>query len=264
MKIGLALGAGGARGFAHLGVARALRELKIPISYIAGTSMGAIVGSVIAADMLQRVLNWTEEPDWFKLPSLFTKWHLPRCSLLGSKKIESFFSDMICAKTFEDLSIPFAAVATDLTTGEMVVLKSGDLYSAIQASMAIPGVFDPVRREGRILVDGGLVRSLPVDVCQSMGADKVIAVDVNIQFNDRRVLDDGSLNFISIIDRAFTIVCNKNAEEAWTMGAADVFLSPPVGDLMMMDLRGAAKIVEIGYRYTMNYADKLLSMTDCK
>ena len=130
--------------------------------------------------------------------------------------------------------------------------------------MAIPGVFDPVRREGRILVDGGLVRSLPVDVCQSMGADMVIAVDVNIQFKDRRILDDGSLNFISIIDRAFTIVCNKNAEEEWTRGAADVFLSPPVGDLMMMDLRDAAQIVEIGYRYTMNYADKLLSMTDHK
>lgn len=264
MKIGLALGGGGSRGFAHLGVAKALRELEVPISCVSGTSIGSIVGGIMAADMLKRALNWAFEPDWLKLPGLFLKWHLPWRSVLGSERIESFFREMICAQTFDELFMPFAAVATDLFSGETVVMQTGDLQSAIRASMSIPGVFEPVRREGHILVDGGLTNPLPVDVCRTMGADKVIAVDINAHTADSASVSYEKLNMLGIVDRTFTIVCNKMAEANLARHPADFVLRPPVGDSRMMDFRGGERLIEIGYKYAMAHAHEIKSLMAAK
>ncbi len=259
-KIGLALGGGGSRGFAHLGVAKALRELHIPIYCVAGTSIGSIVGGVIASDMLQRAVNWARDPDWFKLPFLFLKWHLPRRSVLASERIEAFFRDMICARTFDQLVIPFAAVATDLYSGETVVMRDGDVQTAIRASMAIPGVFDPVVRGGRILVDGGLTNPVPVDVCRSMGAEKVIAVNINAASIGNAPPPFSKLNMLTIIDQTFTVVCDHVAKDMFLKVRPECVLSPPVGNVMMLDFRGAGKLIDIGYACAMEHKDELLKL----
>ena len=256
-KIGLALGGGGSRGFAHLGVAKALRELNVPIYCVAGTSIGSIVGGVIASDMLQRALNWACDPDWFKLPMLFLKFHLPWRSIVGSERIEMFFKDMICAKTFDELIMPFAAVATDLYNGRTVVMTEGDVQTAIRASMAIPGVFDPVLRNGRVLVDGGLTNPVPVDVCRLMGAEKVIAVNINATSLDREPPAFSKLNMLTIIDQTFTVVCERVARETFERVRPECILNPPVGDVMMLDFRNARRLIDVGYSCVMEHQEEI-------
>lgn len=261
VKVGLALGGGGSRGFAHLGVAKALRELGIPIGCIAGTSIGSIVGGALAADMFLRALNWAHEPDWLKLPKLFLKLHMPWRSMLGSERIEAFLRDMICAKTFDELVLPFAAVATDLQTGEEVVMRSGDLQSAIRASMSIPGIFEPVERDGRILVDGGLVNPVPADVCREMGADVVIAVDINSVKTAPEPVRLAQLNMLDVIDQTFTVVCNSVGKGVLEKSPPDVLLKPSVGSVKMMDFRGADRLIEIGYACAMEHKAELLALS---
>lgn len=259
-KIGLALGGGGSRGFAHLGVAKALRELDVPIYCVAGTSIGSIVGGIIASDMLQRAVNWAHDPDWFKLPFLFLKWHLPWRSVLASERIEALFRDMICAKTFDQLILPFAAVATDLYSGETVVMRDGDVQTAIRASMAIPGVFEPVLRDGRVLVDGGLTNPVPVDVCRSMGAEKVIAVNINAASVGNEPPPFSKLNMLTIIDQTFTVVCDHMAKDMFLNVRPECVLSPSVGNVMMLDFRGAGRLIDIGYECAMEHKDELLKL----
>ena len=263
VKVGLALGGGGSRGYAHLGVAKALRELGIPICCVAGTSIGSIVGGVLASDMLMRALNWAHEPDWFKLPKLFLKWHMPWRSLLGSERIEAFLRDMVCAKTFDELVMPFAAVATDLLTGDEVVMRSGDLQSAMRASMAIPGIFDPIERDGRILVDGGLVDPVPADVCRSLGAEAVIAVDINsVKFMpEPGRLQLQQLNMLDIIDQTFTVVCNGVGKGVLEKNPPDFLLKPSVGSVKMMDFRDADRLIEIGYACAMEHKEELVNLS---
>jgi len=259
-KVALALGGGGARGFAHLGVAKALRELGVPVCCIAGTSIGSIVGGVIAADRLDLALEWADKPDWFKLPQLFLKLHLPRRALLGTERIESFLRRMIGAETFAGLAVPFAAVATDLFTGETVAMREGDVQTAIRASMSIPGVFEPVARDGRVLVDGGLSDPVPVDVCRAMGADAVIAVDLNVGPASRPPVPLDKLNLLGIIDQTFTVVCNRVGQEVLAQNRPDVILRPPVWDVKMLDFRDGGRLVDIGYRVAMEQRDELLAL----
>ena len=128
---------------------------------------------------MDKAEQWASAPNWKKLPKLFLDLHLSKKALIRGDKIEKFFREMITSKTFDELNLPFAAVATDLMSGEEVVLRKGDVHTAIRASMSIPGVFCPVERDGKVLVDGGLVNPLPIEVCRQLGADKVIAVDLN-------------------------------------------------------------------------------------
>ena len=209
-KIGLALSGGGARGSAHIGVIKALEELNVPIDYIAGTSMGAIVGGIYAAgynaDELKQIL---EEMDWTDAisDSLPRREHTMRKKALDSEflipfrvglnkggiqlplgvvegqHLDQVFHRILLPaqgiRDFDQLPIPFRAVATDLVTGGEVVLSSGSLADSLRASMSVPGVFAPVKIDGLILVDGGMVNNLPINVVRDMGADIVIAVDIS-------------------------------------------------------------------------------------
>lgn len=259
-RIGLALGGGGSRGFAHLGVIKALRELEIPIYCVAGTSIGSIVGGIVAADMFQRAVDWAYDPDWIKLPFLFGKLHVPWRSVLASERIESFLRDMICVKTFDELCMPFAAVATDLYTGETIVMREGDVLTAIRASMSIPGVFEPVLRDGRVLVDGGLTNPVPVDACRAMGAGKVIAVNINAISQGDIPQKFAKLNLLNVIDQTFTVLCDRGARETFAKELPECVLCPPVGNVMMLDFRGAGKLMEAGYAHAMEHKDELLRL----
>lgn len=177
-RIGLALSGGGARGFAHVGVLKVLAANDVPIDLIAGTSAGAIVDGAYAAGMSpDEIASMASRVGWINM----TRPSLSPLGALSNAPMGSFIAREFPTTRFEELKIPLAVVVCDFVTGNEVILKdSGDLVLAIRASCAVPGVFAPLRdEEGRILVDGGVVSPLPVDAARSMGADVVIAVDLN-------------------------------------------------------------------------------------
>lgn len=180
-RIGLALGSGGARGWAHLGVLRRLSELGIRPSCIAGTSIGSIVMALYATHAEATMEELAAHLDWRKVAQLFFEVGLPKSGLLSGRNVIKFLQSVIPARTFEELPVPCAAVATDLDTEHAEIITTGDLFKGIRASIGIPGIFSPTLRDGRKLVDGGLVNPLPVDVCRAMGADIVIGVDINLR-----------------------------------------------------------------------------------
>lgn len=173
--IGLALGSGGARGFSHIGVIRILKEAGIPIDLIAGSSMGALVGTFYAAG--------SDVERLYKLSRIFKRKYyldftLPKMGFISGKKIKELIQVFTYGKNIEELDIPVAVVATDIKAGEKVVFQNGPIASAVRASISIPGILVPEKVNGRLLVDGGVIDRVPVSVAREMGADIVIAVDV--------------------------------------------------------------------------------------
>ena len=177
-KIGLALGSGSARGWAHIGVIRALTEAGIHIDCIAGTSIGALVGAVHASGNIDTLEDVVLEMDWKKIVYFFDV-VLPKSGLIDGNKVADFIRSCVEESNIEDLPVPFSAVSTDLATGNEVVIQEGDIIEAVRASISVPGIFTPVRKDNMSLVDGGLVNPVPVSVVREMGADFVIAVDLN-------------------------------------------------------------------------------------
>ena len=175
MKVGLALSGGGARGFAHVGVLRILVEQGIPIDAVAGTSAGSIVGGAFAAGMSpSEILEMSRAVRWRNM----TRPSLSPLGILSNAPLGRFVSRYFPVKRIEDCRIPFAAVACRPSTGEEVVFTTGDIAFAIRASCAVPGVFAPVREDGQLLVDGGVVIPTPAATVRGLGADIVIAVDL--------------------------------------------------------------------------------------
>ncbi|MBE9487329.1 MAG: patatin-like phospholipase family protein [Chloroflexi bacterium] len=176
--IGLALSSGSARGWAHIGVVRALAEAGIRVDYVAGTSIGAMVGAVYASGNIDALQEVALQLDWKQIAYFFDV-VLPKSGLIDGKKLSAFVRSHVNAVNIEELPIPFCAVSTDLATGDEVVIQSGDIIDAVRASISVPGIFTPVKKNGAFLVDGGLVNPVPVSVVRQMGADFVIAVDLN-------------------------------------------------------------------------------------
>jgi NTE family protein len=191
-KIGLALGGGGGRGWAHIGVIRAIEEAGIPIHCIAGTSMGALVGGAFANGKIDALTRVATDLDWRHVLHYFLEFTLPRSGLVDGTRIVRLLRRHITPSNMENASIPFRVVATDIQTGEEVVIDKGDMIEAIRASIAVPGILTPVVRNRQVLVDGGLVNPVPVSVARAMGADKVIAVDVNRRLVSRTASAEGN------------------------------------------------------------------------
>lgn len=177
LKIGVALGAGSARGWAHLGVLGALVEAGIRPDIVCGTSIGALVAAAYADDALAGLEDWVKRLTWPKVASFFDI--SLRGGLIKGEKLIAFLSRNFFDKDIAALAHPFGAVATDLGSGREVWLREGLVSQAVRASMSVPGLFTPCERDGRLLVDGGLVNPVPVSLCRAMGADFVIAVDLN-------------------------------------------------------------------------------------
>lgn len=177
-KIGLALGSGAARGWAHIGVIETLLEADIVPDIVCGTSIGALVGGLYAAGKLDDLKDWALKLDWRAVASMVDIGLLAG-GLMEGENIIKWLTTLGGTETIENLDIPFAAIATDLTTGREVWLQSGALDKAIRASIAIPGIFSPFELDNRWLVDGGLVNPVPVSLCRALGADFIIAVPLN-------------------------------------------------------------------------------------
>ncbi|HRQ04466.1 MAG TPA: patatin-like phospholipase family protein [Nitrosomonas halophila] len=178
ITIGLALGSGSARGLAHIGALRAIEAHGMKVDLIAGSSIGALVGAVYAAGNLDALESSFRTFDWKKLVSLLDL-TLPKSGLMDGKKVMDFVSTHLEIREIEQLPRPFQAVATDILTAREIALGTGDLINAIRASIAVPGIFTPVYSDEHVLVDGGLVNPVPVSVARAMGADFVIAIDLN-------------------------------------------------------------------------------------
>ena len=177
--VGLVLGCGSSRGWAHIGAIEALEDANIPIDLIVGCSIGSYVGAIYATGSIKSLKEFVLKMDGKKVFSYFDI-VLPRSGLLnGTKKLRELFSMHTDVQDFSELKIPLMMVATDLVTGQKVVLKSGNILDAIRASTSIPGLFAPAKVNNRWLVDGGLVDPVPVSVARAMGADIVIAVDLS-------------------------------------------------------------------------------------
>jgi len=177
-RLGLALGAGAARGWAHIGVLRALREAGIEPDVVSGTSAGALVGGIYAAGKLDELEQWVRSLTRVEVFTLFD-FTIARGGAVGGRRLMELYRDRIGDPDIENLPRKFAAVATDLRSGAEMWLQQGSLLTAIRASISLPGLFTPVEREGRWLVDGGLVNPVPVSLCRALGAEVVIAVDLN-------------------------------------------------------------------------------------
>ncbi|HEY6805204.1 MAG TPA: patatin-like phospholipase family protein [Pyrinomonadaceae bacterium] len=240
-SIGLALSGGAARGLSHVGVLRALHENNIPIDCVAGTSAGSIVGGALAAGMsiddietLGRSLRWRH----IGRPTV------SRRGLQSNKRLESFIRERLPKTKFEELLIPFAAVATDLENGTPVVMRDkGDVAFAIRASCTIPGLYVPVvDSEGRQLVDGGMVAVVPVSAARSLGADIVIAVEVN--FEGASFLKSNSI--IGVILQSMLTVAKVATRPE--LDAADYVIQPRVGQIRWDQLKKMGELVDAGYQ----------------
>jgi len=252
-KIGLALSGGGARGFSHVGVLRVLADNNVPIDMIAGTSAGSIVGGAFASGMsVDEIEKMASRIGWSNIIRPSTS---PR-GLFTSVPMGQFIDREFHAKKFEDVKIPFAAVACELESDEKVVFQdTGDLSLAIRASCALPGVFAPVRdTEGRLLVDGGLVSPMPVEIVRQMGADIVIGVDLiasGAKFSPPRTVLGMMFQSAMLLLRSVSRFQHYDA---------DVIIIPQIAHLRPDQINKRREFIALGEAAAMEKLDLIRSM----
>lgn len=240
-RIGLALSGGAARGIAHVGVLRALAEHEIPIDCIAGTSAGSLVGGAMASGMpvseieaIGRSLRWRD----------VGRMTMSRMGIQSNERLEQYLRARLPVTRFEELPIPFAAIATDLQSGSAVIMRDqGDVPFAIRASCAIPGWYVPVTDEhGRQLVDGGLIANIPSGVARSLGAHIIIAVDVNAE--GVKFLGP-SPSIISVVLQSMLLV--QRTASLHQLEEADLIIKPLVGHIRWDEMSRADELIAAGY-----------------
>lgn len=185
-RIGLALGSGSARGWAHIGVIDSLIEAGVEPDIVCGTSIGALVGAAYVAGRLTQLRQWAETASWMEIVGLIDV-RLSGGGLIDGKQVVEFLRRLGIGDPIESYAKPYAAIATDLVSGREIWLQSGPIHEAVRASIAVPGIFSPARIDGRWLLDGGLTNPVPVSVCRALRADVIIAVNLNGDLIGRRI-----------------------------------------------------------------------------
>jgi NTE family protein len=294
-KVGLALGGGAARGWAHIGVINAFQEADIPIDYLAGTSIGALVGAFFAGNQINNLEKLVLHLDWKDIITFFDV-VFPKAGLIDGKKITELLKKYISQLKIEELSIPFAAVATDIVTGEEVILDKDDIIDAIRASISVPGIFTPVKINNQILVDGGVVNPVPVNVVKNMGAEVVIAIDVNahlviptmqklrklqasetrlfnLQNFKERIKDLGFPylknwaskepipNIFEIILSSIYVMQRQITKQRLSLYRPQVLIQPHVGHIGFLDFHRAPETIAEGYKATMEKMGEIRTHT---
>ncbi len=287
-RIALVLSGGGARGFAHVGVLRVLQELRVPIDLVAGVSMGAVVGGAYAsgrsvADMEQfiRSTDWpaivADRPprdelafrrreDDLLLPSRI-EFGVNRHGVqfppgaAGNAALEAALNRLLPVdasdRPVDRLALPFRSVASDLLTGELVELNDTPLFMSVRASLAVPGVFAPVRVNGRLVVDGGLVRNLPVDIARAMGADVIIAVNVGTPLAAESELNSG----IDVARQMLNILTEQNVQRSLKeLGPADILIAPELETITFMNFGAGERAMDAGAQAARRMAHRLADL----
>jgi NTE family protein len=247
LKIGLALGSGGAKGLSHIGIIKTLEKHGIPIDAIAGTSIGAVIGAYYAAHKDSKKLEEVAVTFYKKKGfALFDP--TMQGGLIRGQKIEVLLSEMLKDVSFDSLKIPFTAVATDVNTAEPVIIKSGDLVKALRASISVPGFFQPVWQEKKLLADGGLSNPVPVEIVRSMGADIVIGVNLDTVYIDKPFTKLPSLatiplHSVNILRHHLALHSAKTADIVITPKTLQVGL---IGWKYFFDRRKAEELIAFG------------------
>lgn len=263
-KIGLALGSGGAKGLAHIGVLKALEKNNIPIDYIAGSSIGSLIGAHYAAfqdtKRLEELFIGLNMQKGFQLFDPILKG-----GLIKGRKFEIFIEEMLDGANFEKLQIPFAAVATDFSTAQTVIFRDGQLSKVIRASTSVPTLFQPLMYKNRLLADGGLSNSVPVDVVRTMGADIVIAVNLDTIYIQKGLLPGLTkipMHSINILRHNLSLQSTKTA---------DVIISPKgihqiglVGWNYFFNTEKALMVIKAGEKATQKVVEDLQRIIDKK
>lgn len=255
-KIGLALSGGAARGMAHVGVLRALLENEIRIDCVAGTSAGSIVAGAFAAGMpIDEIAEFGRGLRWRDIGRVT----MSRLGVQSNERLEQYLRTRLPITKFEELPIPFAAVATDLKTGMAVVLKDeGDVPFAIRASCTIPGWYVPVLdQEGRQLVDGGLVAVIPATFTRALGADIVIAIDVN---SEGATFITPSSSVIGVLLQSMMVV--QKTASSYQLEMSDFVISPKVGHIRWDEMGRADELMEAGYKVGLESIPEVRALID--
>lgn len=236
-KIGLVLGAGSARGLAHIGVLQVLTENGIPFDFIVGSSMGAIIGAlyVCGADLYMSA-KLVDYMDAGRLLDV----SIPRMGFIQGKKIMIFLELLTKRKTFADTDIPLMVVTTDIVSGNRVILENGSIAEAIRASIAIPGVFTPVKKDEMVLVDGAVTDRLPVEVARNQGAEVIIAVDVTFGEGKQVVIR----NALDVIWASLDIMQKQQFDIIKPQ--ADIIIQPEVGNFSSRDFDKSSQLIRLG------------------
>lgn len=261
-KIALALGGGAARGWAHIGVLRALDEAEIEVSMIAGTSIGALVGGCYLAGKLDDLEVFARSLTVRRIAALLDL-TIGGGGLLGGLRLTKRMQEHLQGMTIEDLPIPFVAVASELNTGHEVWIDRGNLITAIRASYALPGIFEPVSNNNRVLVDGALVNPVPVSVCRAYEQPLVVAVNLNHDLFGRSAVvkhkaselgqdagdrpHRGMLGFTGVMVEAFNIIQDRISRARLAGDPPDLQLHPRVGDIGLSEFHRAGEAIERGY-----------------
>ncbi len=248
-RIGLALGAGGARGFAHIGVLQVLEEIGVPIDMIAGSSMGSLIGAFYCTGMETRYMETLainlKRRHWIDFSVV------PKMGFVNGARIMEMVRFLTKDQNIEDLPIPFAVVATDVQKGERVVYREGAVHQAVRGSISIPGIFMPHRYQGRMLIDGGVVDRVPINVVREMGADLVIAVDVGLYDRETEVksIFDVIFQSIEIMEREILRTRILNA---------DVIVRPDVGHISSTAFTNIEEAIACGRQAAERVAELIL------
>jgi len=235
--IGVALGGGFARGLAHIGVLKVLEQENIPIDFIAGTSVGSVVGAAYASGMSAKELEEIAALVRFKH---FSRWTFSRFGLFSNDKMALFLTKILRCKTFEELRIPLAVTATDIITGEPAIFTSGNLIDPVRASCAYPGMFLPVNIDGRLLVDGMLAHAVPATPLRDMGAERVLSIYLSANW----VRPKGPRHVFDLLGQCFSIAQAKMCGP-WK-AASDVILEPAIGQFGYDDFARAPELIRTG------------------
>ena len=248
-KLGLALGSGAARGFAHLGVLQALEEKGIRIDYISGCSIGALIGALYCSGMsVLEIIDLAvgiEPWEWIDIS-------VPKKGLVQGRKLELLVKKLTGGKKFEELEKPLAVVATDLGTGDRVVLDKGYVYKAVRASVAIPGIIAPLELDGRILADGGLVDPVPVDLVKRMGAEYTVGVNLGSWIEDKRMdsIYDVIIQSIDILQNEIIMLRGIDA---------DLIINPYLKNINPVTFNQVEECIHAGRNAALEVMEKLIS-----
>jgi NTE family protein len=245
LKIGLALGSGGAKGLAHIGVIKTLEENNISIDFIAGSSIGALIGGFYAATKnIEQIEEIALEVNWRQIPSLIDP--SLRQGLLSGEKVKNFIESHIDKIHFKDLKIPFSAIATDLRTGQTVLLTEGEVASAVRASVSFPLIFKPVKQGGKLLADGGLSLPVPVKVVKKMGAELTIAVNLEADYFANG--QNSNFGFYKIANNSINLLRYHLSD--WNSKNADIVISPKTGSVKWNKFLNGKEVILAGEKAT--------------
>ena len=253
-KIGIALGGGAARGYAHIGVLNAIDELNIPISYVSGTSIGSFIGALYAYGNLTTFENEVRSRNSFMKDVLFKLDPVfPKLSIMNGNEVIKIFKELTDIRTFEELEIPLTSVATDIINNKKIESSKGDIINAIKASIAIPGVLTPTYVNENLCVDGGLIDPVPLQSIVDMGSDITLAVNLyGLQSSEK---NDNNYNIVDIVDRSAKIILNNVTHLSFKNNEPDILIEPPIDQFKGWDFHRSNELIEIGY----NTAKKILT-----